>query len=780
MNIHLLPSFHYDVVYLKSYREYLDISLQIINRALDILVADPDYKFTVEQTILVEEFWNRYPERRRLLKELATTGRLEFSPGMYVMPDMNMIDGESMFMQAMIGFEWLQRTLGITPRSCWIADCWGHHAQLPQILSQAGYHYYFFYRCMRREVNRNNFFWQGIDGTAIKTHWLATGYANLHFPDRAQAENLLELDIAGVSPEAVNKLVNTISEFGADNHILICNGGDFCPPQPSTPNVVRMLNDAKQTPPISFSTPSEYMNALDWSSMPTFSGEFNSLFQGSFTSNIRIKQRNHYLGQRLQSLEKLAAVTRRKFDFTPAWKLLLKQQFHDAICGTICDDALAEIYRDYDQLENILDAAAIALGDDTDAAVPTLFNPLSVTRSETVTLRDRRYRVNLPPLGFSPLPQPEPAPETIALPDHFANAFYHAEFDSQGYISKLKTVGGSELINHSAPCRFGHLVMQMDYGDLWMNFNAPINGGCPEAGYTGNTTDPLELPSVPLINNRSYTAGVNHVQASRTSRELIIRQEGDLNFWAIKVGFSTEITLSEDSPVIRYRTEIKPSGRHYRIRAAFPSNIADGRIIHEIPFGWQEREAGEHAAQGWLDYSSAGAGLSMFNRGIPANNVDQGCLLLTLFRSVAMEYKTASVASYNENIPHSFEYAIMPHDAPDFGAITTQSQSFTTPPLMHLAGGNAMPPEQYFCSSTGIHISALRVIGNDLFIRLYEATGAATATDLHLPAHIRAIAPADGLGNPTASFAPVNRQTALSFHPFEIKSFLLRFAPDAV
>ena len=89
MRIHIISTFHYDVVYLREYRSYLEESIRILDRALDLLEREPDYKFTMEQILPVREYYRRRPERRMLMRRLARSGRLCFAPGMLVMPDMN-------------------------------------------------------------------------------------------------------------------------------------------------------------------------------------------------------------------------------------------------------------------------------------------------------------------------------------------------------------------------------------------------------------------------------------------------------------------------------------------------------------------------------------------------------------------------------------------------------------------------------------------------------------------------------------------------------------------
>ena len=47
MRIHIISTFHYDVVYLREYRSYLEESIRILDRALDLLESEPDYPPTL-------------------------------------------------------------------------------------------------------------------------------------------------------------------------------------------------------------------------------------------------------------------------------------------------------------------------------------------------------------------------------------------------------------------------------------------------------------------------------------------------------------------------------------------------------------------------------------------------------------------------------------------------------------------------------------------------------------------------------------------------------------
>ena len=777
--IGIVPGFHYDVAYLKSYREYLPGCFAIIDEALRILEANPEYRFLIEQVILLEEYWERFPEKRPVLRRLAGEGQLGVAPGLFVMPDMNHPGGETMFLQARLGRKWLAEKLGISPKVCWIADCWGHHAQLPQILRQSGYEYYVFYRCMRPEVCRSDFRWEGLDGTQIKTHWLPRGYANVRFPTDAEKVNAAELEFIGCGPEQIARLCLELEHYGPMNMALLCNGGDFAFPQGSGPQVVKQLNGTGQLPPVKFTLPEEVLGQVDWQKMPVVTGEFNSSFQGTFTANIRIKQEIRELGNRLLSLEALAVTGGgRKVgkDYQMLWRGVLKQQFHDIVCGTICDTALADCLEELKQVRQGIAAELQEMGGQGDGVV---FNPLGFARTEIVEQEGRRLKVQMPALGFASLAKAQSLPEGVAgeLPVTFANDFYEATIGPRGYITSLvEKSSGRELIGRP-DVPFGSLGMQIDNGDLWLNFESPLNGGADAAALTQNLGDPLfRRGGNALVHQGTFLSAIKQARVVlHSSEELIVEQEGTVSFWRLGIAFKTRLHLKRHSPRIAYTTTIQPNGRQYRIRAVFPSALANGETTCEIPYGMQRREKGEHVAQNWVDYSDQHCGLALLNRGIPANNVEEGVLMLTLFRAVAMEYKADSDDSFNQGVEHTFAYALVPHGKSWKTEVVRQGLEFNFPPLV-CRMGKEMAEGNWGVSQENVIISCLRWSGAKIFLRIYEATGQMAQGEVVIPKYITQFAEADGLEEPTGKSNPCNGKISFKLNPYEVKGFLLSLA----
>lgn len=748
MQLHIVSSFHYDYLYLEGSEEYFRISFDILNKALELLEKEPEWNFTVEQVILLEEYLRRFPEKRPLLRRFAQQGRLSFAPGMYVMPDMNMIDTESLYLQIKYGKTFLKENFGADAKVCWIADCWGHHAQLPQILKQCGYEGYFFWRCMRPEFACTDFRWNGLDGSAMTVHWLATGYGDLSFPSAEAAMHAEELSFAAGTTEEISKRLKKFDAAAEDVPRLLCNGGDFRVPQESGVGILQKLNRTPGMPEMFFSTPEKFLKALEKCDLPQTSGEFNGAFQGCYSTNILIKQLLYYTREQLLAEETFAALTGIGGVSDAEWKQLLRHYFHDTVCGTVCDDALREAVSELQELQK--------------ADGGYLFNPVLRSRREIVDHRE----VTLFPLESRKLTEFPELPELKAENSGgcFANRFFSCTCDETGRIISLKSSGGKELIDTASPVWFGLPVMQMDAGDNWLLYEAPLNGGCDAAALTANRPDPLFRESAQngLVYRSPFLAGVDRADIRRSERECIIIQQGTLQFWQLKVAFTLTVSMDDLSPLIKFKLQFDPSGKHYRLRAAFPTALKGGKVHHGIPGGFFQRDNCEYPAEGFCHLGNEEGGLFLLNRGIPGNNVDEnGVMMLSLFRSVAMEYKCPSESSFNIGLAHTVEYAVLPHGGPIYSEHTAAAiENYLRPLQMAAENCRSFLPEL----PADVRLFSLRKHPQGIFLRLGEVWGKTAQYALPTP-----YIPADGLEN------AVGRENAdvLSFRPFEIKNLIL-------
>ena len=784
--IHVASTFHHDIAYLKSCGDYLPRCYEIINRALELMEEDEGYHFAIEQVFLWRAYWEAFPEKRATLKKRAKEGRLTAAPGLYAVPDTNMTDGESMFMQAYFGKIWLDENLDMNPTNCLIADCWGHHAQLPQIMSQCGYEFYMFMRCIRPETREigENFIWEGLDGTVIKTHWLRDGYAGIRFPTTTLSPNEDEMSWLGLDIDRLKKEVVARYAFNKDDCMLIPNGGDMQMPQYSAPEAMKFLNENGLD--AAFSSFEKYLNSVNWDGKQVVSGDFNTAFQGTFTTNIKIKQYNTRLTFKTLSLESIAVMLGKQIDVTAVWETILKGQFHDTICGTLCDKALADTLEEYAAAEQTLNQKIYMLNEKSGGV--SVVNPLGFARTEVVSYNGKNFLVSdIPPMSAVPLTEAFELKEAVtprSLPCAFENPYYTAQIGEDGYIATLleKSTGcdlNARRICNDKPIGFGEIYMQDDYGDNWYNHFALARPDM-DVLQTYNYPDPYDRGKLEVYpHNRPISMRVNSAKViSDTGGQLVIEQRGETQFWITKAEIVTTMTLSAHEPLIRYKTELLTCGKHMRFKVVFPVKTKQnggGRVIHEIPFGWVERGRSEFAAMGFIDYAGDDAGLAVFNIGQPGNIVDEdGNMMLSLHRAVAMEYKTQSNASFQEGVPQSFEYAILPHGKETGPAqLCKASNAYRQPPLLI----NLTEPVNhggFALSSENALISSVRVTKDGIFVRVFETAGCAADISLKLPGWVHQTAEADGLMRPAGAWTSCKSELRYTLKPHEIKGWLFK------
>lgn len=735
--IHVVSTFHHDIAYLKPERDYTRRAVEILDKALTLMEQNEQYTFTVEQAYFMEAYLQERPENREKLKAFVKSGQLLFAPGFWSVPDMCMPCGESIYMQATVGKRSLKELFDYEPRTAYIADCWGHHAQLPQILSQCGYDYYSFSRCMDRKFDVENFRWQGIDGSVLKSHWMSTGYSGIYFPGDGVLENAEEQTWQKATKDGVLRLVAANRTHCGDDPQLMPSGGDMVEPSTSALGIVQNLNKDTDMPAIGFSSFEKALGEVDFDDKPVWNSEFISTLKGSFTTNIQIKQNNRELECGIGSLEVLSVLKRRKVDLEPLWKTTLKNQFHDILCGTICDEALLQAREEYRQAKESLENLRAQLSKDGEAGY---FNPVPFEQSQLLGKDGKKYLLR--GQGWDYALVTELQEEEIPVPDCFENGFYKAEFDKQGFIKRLCEKKTGKLLVNTTGIPFGSLTMQSDGGDNWVEFEYPYE--MDVSAYSTNVPDPYDRKHLTTHSRVFMCAnGVTSASARRLGDEAVqILQSGLLKYWITEIPFTTTVTLYRNSPRIDYHTELKTNFRRIRLRVAFPQTVEHGAIRHQIPFAMVERGEGPQPAQYLMDVQDDVAGIALINRGIPANNTEDGIMMLTLFRSVAMEYKCQSELSYNMGEKLAFDYAILPHESQDDDLLWQQSVAFQYPmipttkePIAGFKVENAM-------------VSALRYDGDAVFIRLYNGTDQRKEASIILDSSITGYAYTDGLMQP--------------------------------
>ena len=170
---------------------------------------------------------------------------------------------------------------------------------------------------------------------------------------------------------------------------------------------------------------------------------------------------------------------------------------------------------------------------------------------------------------------------------------------------------------------------------------------------------------------------------------------------------TTLVTLRQDSNRIDVQTTVDNRARDHRLRVCFPSGIetdvaaADGHFdvlerAIDLPdgTGWEQAPSPTKHQRTFVDVSDSGAGLAIFNRGLPEYEIvrdgGRNSIAVTLLRCVGYLSRDDMLSREHHAGPglptpeaqclgqHTFEYAIVPH-AGNWRQIYRPAASFRAP-----------------------------------------------------------------------------------------------------
>ena len=118
----------------QTFVSYADLEEYYLLDNLALAEAHAEYKFEAEFSLVVQKFFERQPERLEELRRLGHAGRFAVTGGGQVIVDANLITGESLVRNYLVGLLWVEQTLGQSTHIGVRNDGFGNSAQLPQIL----------------------------------------------------------------------------------------------------------------------------------------------------------------------------------------------------------------------------------------------------------------------------------------------------------------------------------------------------------------------------------------------------------------------------------------------------------------------------------------------------------------------------------------------------------------------------------------------------------------------------------------------------------------------
>ena len=117
--LHLTGNSHIDAAWLWPWTETVDVVKRTFGTALQLMYEYPQYTYTQSAAAYNEWMAQKYPDMNAEIAQRIKEGRWEIVGGMWVEPDLNMPDGESLVRQLLVGKRWYKQAYGVDVRIGW-------------------------------------------------------------------------------------------------------------------------------------------------------------------------------------------------------------------------------------------------------------------------------------------------------------------------------------------------------------------------------------------------------------------------------------------------------------------------------------------------------------------------------------------------------------------------------------------------------------------------------------------------------------------------------------
>ncbi|MBS1727510.1 MAG: alpha-mannosidase [Armatimonadetes bacterium] len=705
---------------------------------LSLMEKYPQYIFVHSQASQYEWLEKDYPKLFERVKAAIDRGQWEPVGSMWVEADCNLTGAESLVRQFLYGKRYFKEKLGYTTHDMWLPDVFGYSAALPQILEKFNISYFLTQKISWNQFNKfphHTFYWQGIDGTKVWTH----------FPP-ADTYN------ASCEPKEVIKSVKNYKDHArSENSLYVFGHGDGGGgPTERHLEFIQRGRMAPNYPEVMFGK-----RAIDFfrdakaksKDLMTWVGElYLELHRGTYTSQAANKKSNRDCEFLLRDADWLAFFAGGKHPskkLEEAWKLVLLNQFHDIIPGSSVHEVYVDSKVDYEAVEKMgneviqdsLKAISKKLDSSEFSKPIAMFQNGNVPTQASIPWTDEETPVGLK-VGDEFLPvqlveefgerklifeTPQDALSTVAVGDFkesgtplknrlkgssrkLENDQFSVRFDVNGNISSIQSLeDGTEFVE---PGKLANVFQLMEDKPLfWSAWDVDV--------YAYETAqDLLKSESVELVEKGPVRVAIEIVKKFGQST---IRQR-------ISLG---------PTPGIRFDTEIDWHEEDKMLKVAFPVKVNSSRATYEIQFGNVERPTHyntswdmarfEVCAQKWVDLSEGDLGVALINDGKYGHDINGNVMRMSLLRAPKAPDPECDMGV------HRFSYVLLPHFGPyNYADVVHAAYAHNSPLRAAMIEPTAGPATQLdplvTCDDRNIVIETVKKAedSDDLIIRLYE------------------------------------------------------------
>ncbi len=809
---------HIDVAWLWTLGQTRRKAGRSFHTVLRLMEQFPEYHFTQSQPQLYEYVRQDYPELFEAIKQRVAEGRWEATGDMWVEADCNLSGAESLARQFLLGRHFFREHFGrgVSSPVLWLPDVFGYAWALPQLIKLADLDYFFTIKIGWSQYNRlpyDSFWWQGVDGTRVLTHFSPTpepgsAYASTYNATATAADvigtwtNYRQKDLNGTE-----KIPPLLMAFGFGD-----GGGG--PTREMLENL-REMTSFPGAPRVRQGHVGDFFRELETKAgeqLPTWNGElYLEYHRGTYTSQSRNKRANRkseFLLHDAEFVATLASLIDPSYQypsdtFRTAWRLICLNQFHDIIPGSSINQVYVESQEQYREIralgeqarDSALDVLARSAGGDVIVVNPTGFarsdlalfpgsfdehtrvsfnngEPFATQPVEGGLLVDLGTVEPLSVIALTTGQQPQasaelPASALVVSENLLENQYLRVELNADGDITRIY-----DKANEREVVPEGALANQFQlFEDRPMNWEAwDIDIFYDDKMWLA---DPAE--SVRVIEQGPLRATI------------------EIKRRAMHSTYIQRISLSHNSPRLDFDTEIDWREKHTLLKVAFPVDILSPVATYEIQWGNVQRPTHrntswdwarfETCAQKWADLSEGGYGVSLINDCKYGHDIQNNVMRISLLRSPTHPDPKADQGQ------HRFSYSLLPH-AGDWAATIPHAYALNDPLIVYSrADGQPAAGDQQAVSATGVARQSPFVAadkpnvvietikraedGNGVIVRLYESQRRRGPVTLHTSFPLASAHRVNLLEDDKEQLTVSGSSVALSLRPYEIVTLRL-------
>ncbi|MGW0534954.1 alpha-mannosidase [Streptomyces sp. NPDC003032] len=753
---------HIDSAWLWPLRETVRKASRTFANVTALAEEYPELVFACSQAQQYAWVKEHQPHIWERIKKAVEDGTWVPVGSMWVESDANMPGGEALARQITHGMRFFREQLGVETEEIWLPDSFGYTAAFPQLAKLAGIRWFLTQKLSWNQSNKmphHTFWWEGIDGTRVFTHFppVDTYNSQFHGAELAHAErNFADKGRASRS----------LVPFGWGD-----GGGG---PTREMMERARRLKSLEGSPRVEIERPSAFFAAAEeeyGAKAPVWSGElYLELHRATYTTQAATKRGNRRSEHALREAELwcTAAAVRDPAYVYPydtldrLWKTVLLHQFHDILPGSSIAWVHREARETYERVLAELDELTASAVRSLGAGGLAVLNASPYARDEVVDSGDGTLvRVDVPALGTRSLdgsgtPGPGVAAHTTGDTILLTNEHLGVTIDAAGLLASVRDLdAGREVL--AAP---GNLLQ------LHPDHPTHYDAWDLDRHYRHRHTDLTDAESVELVEEGPLRVAVRVTRAFGASR---ITQEIRLAAGGRRVDVVTDVDWRESEKVLK---------------AAFPLDVHAERSAAEIQFGHVHRPTHantgwdaaryEICAHRWLRVAEEGYGVAVLNDATYGHDVtreEHGGALGTTVRLTLLR-APHSPDPETDRGTHRFTYALLPGGT--LGDAVAQGLALNLP--LRVADAPVLAP-LVGVDHPAVTVESVKLADDrsgDVVVRLYESRGGRAAATLSTSFPVARAEVTDLLERPLQEAETGAAGLRLALRPFQIVTLRLR------